>query len=129
MMCCDWYGIAQVLRHVHVQVVGVRIDQAGRQAGERAAGNRPARCAAPAARASASAVKTPLQQFAAAVGRNHQDAHEESAVQVGPQNRGRRQERQVRHPGQRVLPFPDAFERAVEQHQENSVNRCGRASQ
>ena len=105
MMCCAWYGSRRYCDNVHVQVIDVRIDQAGRQAAPARTGNSRAARRGRLARHSAGRWPKSLQQFAAAVSADQQNAHEEPAVQVGPQYRGRRQ-KHARYgtPATRVRP-------------------------
>ena len=109
--------IAQILRHMHVQMVGVRIDQAGSQAGqpaqEIAARFQP--CGQPLLVVRR---EHQAQNLASAVSQNHQRADKEAAMQIGPQNGDHRQHSQNRHAHQARTPFPHLFQRGIKEDQE-----------
>ena len=103
--------VPQVLRHVHVQVVRVRVDQAGCQAGQ-AAQKIAARLEPRRPPVFAVRREHHPQRLAAAVRHDHQHTDEETAVQVGPENRDRRKRRQNRYAQQARAAFAHQFQRA-----------------
>jgi hypothetical protein len=120
--------IAQIFEEVNVQAPSVGIHQAGCQAGQsRAEPGGRASCGRPSQ--GGIGRKGHGQQLARAVDRHHQDPDDEAAVQVGPQNRCRRQQNEIRNAGDARMSFAHSLQKEKEQRQNSSVNKCGRASQ